>query len=205
MFLASTWLLLPARAGRETINGPTGPTYISYPDRHRWCKDGGNGINASGWLSKQPYLGYVVLTEGLPQVDIAGVERFADDGAIRAKLAEHIEMVERGNAARYDHGLRNAVTIPWQHPDCWHVYNQYTIQTPRRDLLRAHLTQAGVGSEVYYPVPLHRQKCFAHLGYQPGDFPLAERTAAESLSLPIFPELTNDQLDYVIDSIVRFR
>ena len=109
------------------------------------------------------------------------------------------------NAARYDAGLAAVVTTPWRQPDCQHVFNQYTIRSTRRDLLRAHLAQAGIGAEVYYPVPLHLQKCFAHLGHRVGDFPHAERAAAEALSLPIFPELTSAQLDFVIESIVRFQ
>ena len=77
-------------------------------------------------------------------------------------------------------------------------------RAPRRDALRAFLAEAGVGSEVYYPVPLHRQQCFEYLGYRPGELPESERAAAETLALPIFPELTTEQLQYVVDSIMRF-
>ena len=74
----------------------------------------------------------------------------------------------------------------------------------RRDELQAHLKAKGIGSAVYYPVPLHLQNCFAHLGYKAGRLPQAERACREVLSLPVFPELTQQQLDYVIETIRGF-
>jgi len=85
-----------------------------------------------------------------------------------------------------------------------HIFHQYTLRVERREELQAHLKSKGIGSAVYYPVPLHLQKCFSHLGYRRGQFPEAERAAAEVISLPIYPELTRDQLDYVIDAIRGF-
>ena len=78
------------------------------------------------------------------------------------------------------------------------------VRCGRRDALRAHLTKAGIGSEIYYPVPLHLQKCFRYLGHQAGDFPEAERAAMEVLSLPVYPELSAEQIDAICDVILKF-
>jgi dTDP-4-amino-4,6-dideoxygalactose transaminase len=85
-----------------------------------------------------------------------------------------------------------------------HIFHQYTLRVERRDALQAHLKAKGIGSAIYYPVPLHLQPCFAHLGYQAGRLPQAERASREVLSLPVYPELTRQQLDYVIDAIRGF-
>lgn len=115
----------------------------------------------------------------------------------------------RRNAARYrtlfaEAGLTGTIGLPKEWPDRYHIYNQFVIRAPKRDALKAHLEAAGIGTEIYYPVPFHQQACFASLGYKAGDFPHAERAAAEVLALPIYPELSADQQSYVVEQIASF-
>jgi dTDP-4-amino-4,6-dideoxygalactose transaminase len=94
--------------------------------------------------------------------------------------------------------------LPFRKAGERHIFNQYVIRAQRRDELRAHLERSGVGTEVYYPLPLHEQQCFAYLGHAPADFPEAHRAAAEVLALPIYPELGADQREHVVHSIASF-
>ena len=104
-------------------------------------------------------------------------------------------------------GLRIGLPVEPYHESCgWrgHIYHQFVIRAPQRDQLRAVLNEQGIGTEIYYPLPLHQQRCFQNLGYRTGDFPVAEQTAKECLALPIFPELTDDEQALVILRIREF-
>jgi dTDP-4-amino-4,6-dideoxygalactose transaminase len=127
---------------------------------------------------------------------------------VKLKHLESWTEARRRNAARYDAlfaeaGLEEVVT-PAARLGLRHVYHQYTVRCRRRDELKEHLTRRGVGSEIYYPVPLHLQECFAGMGYRAGDLPEAERAAREVLSLPIYPELTEEMQRYVVDTVAEF-
>jgi dTDP-4-amino-4,6-dideoxygalactose transaminase len=114
------------------------------------------------------------------------------------------------NARRYQElfnraGLIGRIGLPVTDERCEHVWNQYTIRIPnrRRDEVKAQLAAAGIGSEIYYPVPLHRQQCFQSLNYAPGSLPETERAASEVLSLPIFPELTEVEQEAVVGRLAE--
>jgi dTDP-4-amino-4,6-dideoxygalactose transaminase len=111
----------------------------------------------------------------------------------------------RKNAEYYNKKFADtAIKTPYINPDCETVYNQYVIRTPQRDKLMEHLKQNGIGCAIYYPMPLHIQKCFEYLGYKKGDFPESEKAANEVLAIPIYPELTDEMKDCVVDAIVSF-
>jgi dTDP-4-amino-4,6-dideoxygalactose transaminase len=116
----------------------------------------------------------------------------------------------QANARRYrelfqEHGLTNStVQLPCEISDGRHIYNQFVIRVPERDRLRVYLKERGVATETYYPVPLHSQACFAHLGYKTGDFPESEKAAEVTLALPIYAELTDTQVRYVVDCVGDF-
>jgi dTDP-4-amino-4,6-dideoxygalactose transaminase len=117
-------------------------------------------------------------------------------------------------AARYDHLFQSAsltgttttdgIVLPYTDPRAAHVFHQYVIRAPRRDDLRQYLTDHNIGSEIYYPLPLHLQSSLAQLGYQPGDFPESERAAHEVLALPMYPELREDEQDAIVEAIRTF-
>jgi dTDP-4-amino-4,6-dideoxygalactose transaminase len=120
----------------------------------------------------------------------------------------------RDHAARYDRLFRAAgltasataegIVLPFTDPRAGHVFHQYVIRAPRRDALRNYLTERQIGSEIYYPLPLHLQTSLASLGYKQGDFPLSEAAAHEVLALPMYAELRDDEQETVVDAIASF-
>jgi len=128
---------------------------------------------------------------------------------LRAKLPRLAVWTEaRRRRARGYRELFAAARIPAElrlpAPDPAHVYHQFVVRAPRRDSLRAHLADAGIGTEIYYPEPLHLQPCFADLGYRAGAFPIAERACREVLALPIHPALSADAQAFVVEQIAAF-
>ena len=129
---------------------------------------------------------------------------------VSAKL-KHLDgwtAARQENAARYRELFASAdldnIKLPVENQGR-HIYNQFVISVPKkRDDLRQFLQEAGVGTEVYYPVPMHLQDCFSYLSYKKGDFPVSEHAASHTLALPIYPELTGDQQAYVVDKIKEY-
>ena len=128
---------------------------------------------------------------------------------IKLKYLDGWTAKRRKNAAFYDRsfaaaGLGEKVIPPVSLPGNFHVYNQYVIRAKKRDALKNALTEAGIGTEIYYPLPLHLQKCYESLGQKKGDFPESEKASLETLALPIYPELIQDQQAYVVETIKKF-
>jgi dTDP-4-amino-4,6-dideoxygalactose transaminase len=128
---------------------------------------------------------------------------------IKLKHLEPWTEQRRGRATRYTELLTAAGLVPEfvrppQEIHGRHVYHQYVLRADRRDELLAFLQQRKIGAGVYYPLPLHLQKCFGDLGHKPGDFPHAEKAAAEVIALPIYPNLTDDQQQVVVDALAAF-
>jgi dTDP-4-amino-4,6-dideoxygalactose transaminase len=148
-----------------------------------------------GWNSRLDTLQAAVLEVKLRRVDAGNAKR-------------------RALAARYDELFRAAgvvgattedgVVLPWTDPRSGHVFHQYVIRAPERDALREFLTSHSIGTEVYYPQPLHLQESLKDLGYKLGDFPVAERAAAEVLALPMYPDLRADEQESVVAAIREF-
>jgi dTDP-4-amino-4,6-dideoxygalactose transaminase len=143
---------------------------------------------------------------------------FRLDALQAAVLLKKLPCLERWSRRRWDiaqryrqllAGVPGDLTLPAEpyRTTCearGHIFHQFVIRTGQRDALRGYLRDHGIGSEVYYPVALHQQNCFAYLRYRQGDFPWAERAANQSLALPIFPELTDEEVDLVGKTILSF-
>ena len=145
-----------------------------------------------GLNSRLDALQAAVLRAKLPHLD--------EWTAARQRKAQQYELMF------IDAGLAEQIEVLFVRSNVRHIFHQFVIRVHdgRRDALREHLRDCGVGTDVYYPVPLHLQECFAYLGYQEGDLPVAEQAAKETLALPVFPELTDEQQDYVVSSIAKF-
>jgi dTDP-4-amino-4,6-dideoxygalactose transaminase len=128
---------------------------------------------------------------------------------VKLKYLDQWTEGRRRNAERYRQLFKQTkhadrVVLPPTAPGNFHVYNQFTVRAPKRDELRAFLKEKGVGTEVYYPLPMHLQNCYRDLGYLKGSFPLSERAAEEVMSIPIYAELTESQQVYVVEMIAEF-
>lgn len=148
-----------------------------------------------GWNSRMDTLQAAVLEVKLRRLDAGNARRRE-----LASLYNQLFTSSRVVGKRTEDG----VVLPYADPAGEHVYHQYVVRVPRRDALREYLTSVGIGSEVYYPQPLHLQESLKFLGYKAGDFPVSERAAAEVLALPIYPELREDEVETVVDAIRRF-
>ncbi|WP_404422607.1 DegT/DnrJ/EryC1/StrS family aminotransferase [Nibricoccus sp. IMCC34717] len=141
-------------------------------------------------------IGYNYRMEGL-QGAVLGVQL----PHLKAWNARRRAIAHRYHQALVDTPLR----LPTEAAGAESVYHLYVVRHPARDRLKAHLEQQGIGSALHYPLPLHLQKCFAHLGYREGAFPIAEEAARACLSLPVYPELTDTQVDLVCEAIHAFK
>jgi dTDP-4-amino-4,6-dideoxygalactose transaminase len=150
-----------------------------------------------GWNSRMDTIQAAVLLVKLRHVEEWNRQR-RERAKIYGELFHRHGLVEEGPYP--DHG----VVLPWVDPRATHVFHQYVIRVSRRDGLREFLGARGIGSEIYYPVPLHQQAAFSQLGYKEGSFPESERAAREVLALPIFPELRLDEQECVVGAMAEF-
>ncbi len=128
---------------------------------------------------------------------------------VKLKYLDGWTQARQRNAAFYDvafarSGIGANLSVPQAVRGQRHIFNQYIVRVKQRDALKAHLATRSIGTEIYYPVPLDRQECFAYLATAPGSYPESERAAAETLALPIYPELTEEQLTHVVASVAEF-
>jgi dTDP-4-amino-4,6-dideoxygalactose transaminase len=128
---------------------------------------------------------------------------------VKLKYLDGWTQARQRNAAYYDSafgaaGLGAKLRTPPAVQGGRHIFNQYIVRAQNRDALKARLTERSIGCEIYYPVPLHLQECFAYLNHRSGDFPHSEQAAEETLALPIYPELAQEQLAYVVSAIAEF-
>lgn len=150
-----------------------------------------------GWNSRLDTIQAAVLLVKLRYIDHWNQQR-------RELAKTYDNLFEQQGLAEKGIYPTDGVVLPYVDPRGTHVFHQYIIRTPRRDALKAFLSERGIGSEVYYPVPLHLQACLKSLGYKEGAFPESERAAKEVLALPMFPELTREEQERVVAAIAEF-
>ena len=146
-----------------------------------------------------------VLRVKLPYLD-GWTERRQLNAATYRRLFTEAELTIAQRPGEADVKLAeiSGVVLPFEAANVRHIYNQFVIRSGQRDQLLAHLKERKIGTEIYYPVPMHVQECFAGLGYEKGDFPASERAASETLALPIYPELTESMMSTVVDAVADF-
>lgn len=177
-------------AGALTTNDPILATHMRKLRNH-----GGHDRyyhEEIGWNCRLDAIQAAVLRTKMPHLSQWNAER-------RERAETYTRLLDAAGLTR-----ARKITVLRTNPRAWHVYHQFVVRAQKRDQLRAFLSERGVGTEIYYPVPLHLQKCFAYLGYTSGDFPEAERAAAEGLALPMFAELREEEQYYVVECISEF-
>jgi dTDP-4-amino-4,6-dideoxygalactose transaminase len=183
-------------AGCVTTNDPKGAERMrslrNHGSRERYYHD------EIGWNCRLDGFQAAVLRVKLKHLE--------DWNRRRRERAEtyHVLFTRAGLRSATGAGPRSPVQFLECLPQAHHIYHQYVVRVERRDELRKFLNERGVGAEVYYPLPLHLQKCFAYLGYREGDLPEAERAAREVLALPMFAELTEEEQHYVVETVAEF-
>jgi dTDP-4-amino-4,6-dideoxygalactose transaminase len=152
-----------------------------------------------GWNSRLDAMQAAILRVKLKYVDAWNEGR-------RRRAARYDELFTEAGLTASGGPSENSAPIQLPHTaaTAHHVFHQYVVRAYRREELREFLTARRIGTEVYYPIPLHLQPCFVYLGYREGDFPVSERAAGEVLALPMFPELTEEEQRRVVESVADF-
>lgn len=205
-----------AQATGATYRGQTAGTigdygaFSFYPSKNLGAFGDGGAISTN---SEESYKKLIMLRNyGQSKRyyhDIIGINSRLDEIQC-AILGAQLPFVHQWNdrrreiAARYTEGLKNVVVTPVEQQGCKHVYHLYVVQTPYRDELQQYLLDRGIQCLIHYPIPAHLQQAYAFLGYKPGDLPTTEHVVKRILSLPMFPELTDEQVDEVIEGIKDF-
>lgn len=204
--------------GRQWIAGTAGDLgcFSFFPTKNLGgFGDGGMIITRDEALARKLRLLRVHGSKSKYEHDIIGINSRLDalQAAVLRIKRKHLGRwteARRRNAGRYRALFREAkigsslVSLPREQKGFYHIYNQFVIRSGERDALREHLRKEEIGTEIYYPIPLHLQECYRHLGYHPGDLPESERAAREVLALPIYPELTLVQQRRVVRAIADF-